>query len=132
MIRESGTSKRPDSDNRKPANRSGVTLAKTRAKGDPKKPREVLAGKPLFLTPQRNGDVMQIVKVLGVNDDVTTCECCGRTGLKKTVVLDVEGSQLHYGTQCAAKKLRFGMGAKYSAHKIESVVKTFKGVVWTV
>jgi len=49
VIRESGTSKRPDSDNRKPANRSGVTLAKTRAKGDPKKPREVLAGKPLLV-----------------------------------------------------------------------------------
>lgn len=131
MIRESGTSKRPDSDNRKPANRSGGQLEQT-ARGRPQGKREVLAGKPLFLTPQRNGDVMQIVKVLGVNDDVTTCECCGRTGLKKTVVLDVEGSQLHYGTQCAAKKLRFGMGAKYSAHKIESVVKTFKGVVWTV
>lgn len=49
MIREAGTSKEPASDNRKPANRSGVTLAKTRAKGDPKKPREVLAGKPLLV-----------------------------------------------------------------------------------
>lgn len=60
------------------------------------------------------------VKILGINDDVTTCECCGRAGLKKTVVLDfVEGKGIvHYGTACAAKSLRFGAGAKKTATKI--------------
>lgn len=60
------------------------------------------------------------VKILGINDDVTTCECCGRAGLKKTVVLDfVEGKGIvHYGTACAAKSLRFGAGAKMTKTKI--------------
>lgn len=60
------------------------------------------------------------VKILGINDDVTTCECCGRAGLKKTVVLDfVEGNGIvHYGTACAAKSLRFGAGAKKTPTKI--------------
>ena len=61
------------------------------------------------------------VKFLGVNDDVTTCECCGRSGLKKTVVLDIgDGNLVHYGTQCAANKLRFGhqYGAKSSVGRL--------------
>jgi len=35
-----------------------VTLAKTRAKGDPKKPREVLAGKPLLVYSELHGDAV--------------------------------------------------------------------------
>lgn len=83
--------------------------------------------------------MMSLVKILGINDDVTTCECCGRAGLKKTVVLDMDGSQVHYGTQCAAKTLRFGAGATKSPVKIEAEAKlaaanssyAFKGAVWT-
>ena len=68
---------------------------------------------------------MKTVKILGINDDVTTCECCGRAGLKKTVVLELGdcGSQVHYGTQCAAKTLRFGAGAKLTATKLEAEAK---------
>ena len=60
------------------------------------------------------------VTILGVNDDVTTCECCGRAGLKKTVVLDLGGEDgvVHYGSQCAAKSLRFGAGARMAPAKI--------------
>lgn len=48
------------------------------------------------------------MRILGINDEVTTCECCGRTDLKCTVVLtDDEGmSELRFGRQCAAKALR--------------------------
>lgn len=45
-------------------------------------------------------------KILGINDEVTTCECCGRTNLKKTVVLGTEHGEVRYGTACAAKALR--------------------------
>lgn len=48
--------------------------------------------------------------VLGTTDEVTECERCGRTDLKKTVVLDAldaEGNQTgsisHYGTDCGAR-----------------------------
>lgn len=46
-------------------------------------------------------------KVAGLSDD-DTCECCGRTNLKRVVVLEVfiEGQSLHefvkFGTTCAA------------------------------
>lgn len=48
-------------------------------------------------------------KILGITNDVTTCECCGRTDLKRTVVIghtDADGNVtdiLHYGTNCAAR-----------------------------
>jgi hypothetical protein len=48
---------------------------------------------------------MEMIKILGINDDVTTCECCGRTNLKKTVVLETDSGEKHYGTQCAATAL---------------------------
>ena len=63
---------------------------------------------------------MKAVKMLGINDEVTTCECCGKTNLKKTVVLSIDGAQVHYGTQCASRAFRFGRGAcKLTARKIE-------------
>jgi hypothetical protein len=30
------------------------------------------------------------VKVLGVNDDRSSCQCCGREGLKRVVWLEIE------------------------------------------
>lgn len=45
-------------------------------------------------------------KLLGINDDVTTCECCGRAGLKCTVALESETTGIvHYGRDCAGKAL---------------------------
>ena len=42
-------------------------------------------------------------KILGINDEVTTCECCGKSGLKRTVVLGSDSGELRYGTACAAR-----------------------------
>lgn len=48
-------------------------------------------------------------RVQGVTDDITTCECCGREGLKRTVrliELDADGADVdavYYGTDCAAR-----------------------------
>ena len=48
-----------------------------------------------------------IYKVVGITDDVTTCEHCGKKNLKKTVVLrDREsGDEIFVGTSCAAMML---------------------------
>ena len=52
-------------------------------------------------------------KILGITDEVTTCDCCGRINLKRTVVLgvmDCDGTvtdEVHYGTECAAQALRW-------------------------
>ncbi|MFG2986167.1 hypothetical protein ACGFYQ_33785 [Streptomyces sp. NPDC048258] len=47
--------------------------------------------------------------IKGITDDCTTCECCGRTNLKRTVALaplDADGNEdgepAYYGTSCAA------------------------------
>jgi len=48
------------------------------------------------------------MKVLGINNEVTTCECCGRTNLKRTVVLATAGGEVRYGTECAAKAMKCG------------------------
>lgn len=84
---------------------------------------------------------MANAKLLGINDDVTTCECCGKSGLKKTVVIELGdcGSMVHYGTQCAAKLLRFGAGARKTPKQVEMEAKytetgsfnAFAGTIFT-
>ncbi|WP_338704383.1 hypothetical protein V2W30_41405 (plasmid) [Streptomyces sp. Q6] len=52
--------------------------------------------------------------IKGVVDDTDTCECCGRTNLKRVVALmpldadgNEEGDVSYYGTSCAATALRW-------------------------
>jgi hypothetical protein len=51
-------------------------------------------------------------RLLGVDDDVTTCEHCGRKNLKRTVVLsqiDEDGDEVavvRFGCDCAARAMR--------------------------
>ena len=41
-------------------------------------------------------------KVLGITDEVTTCDCCGKKNLKCTVALEDEaGEVVYYGRDCA-------------------------------
>ena len=49
-------------------------------------------------------------KVLGISDEVTVCECCGRTNLKKTVVLSNGDGEVRYGTECAARAMKIKKG----------------------
>lgn len=42
------------------------------------------------------------IKIKGITDEVNTCECCGRTNLKSTVVLEINESVVHFGSLCAA------------------------------
>lgn len=42
---------------------------------------------------------------LGISDEVTTCECCGKKRLKCTVALDKAGETVFYGRDCAGAAL---------------------------
>lgn len=44
-------------------------------------------------------------KILGITDDQTTCDCCGKTNLKRVVALEIEGQVVKFGTTCAARAL---------------------------
>lgn len=46
-------------------------------------------------------------KFLGITDEVTTCDCCGRVDLKATTVLEraEDGVIVHFGSQCGARAL---------------------------
>lgn len=46
------------------------------------------------------------MKLLGLSDEILTCECCGRTDLKCTMVIESEsGGVVYYGRDCAATVL---------------------------
>jgi hypothetical protein len=51
---------------------------------------------------------MMKYEYLGTTDEVTTCDCCGKTNLKNTVVIrDLDtGEDLYFGVSCAAKALK--------------------------
>jgi hypothetical protein len=65
-----------------------------------------------------------MVKVLGVTDEVTTCELCGKSKLKCTVVIDLgDGSEpVHYGRDCAGM-VKYG---KKSSGNTAKVVREFE------
>jgi hypothetical protein len=46
-------------------------------------------------------------KMIGISDEVLECEYCGKTDLKKTIVLeDTESGEIcYYGSECASKAL---------------------------
>jgi hypothetical protein len=48
-----------------------------------------------------------LVKFMGTTDDVTTCDCCGRSNLKSTVALSIdEADPVYFGVACAAHALK--------------------------
>lgn len=50
-------------------------------------------------------------KYVGISDD-DTCEKCGKTNLKRVIVLNIEGDTVRYGTDCAARALMGDNSAK--------------------
>lgn len=49
---------------------------------------------------------MATARFLGTTDDVTTCDCCGRTNLKSTVAISIDDADpVYYGVTCAAHAL---------------------------
>ncbi len=59
-------------------------------------------------------------RVDGISDEVTTCECCGRTNLRRTVALSLDGESdpVYFGRDCAARALR-GVGHRVAGKDIE-------------
>lgn len=45
-----------------------------------------------------------MTKALGITDEVTTCDCCGKADLKCTVAIELDDGQIvHYGRTCARR-----------------------------
>lgn len=45
-----------------------------------------------------------MARALGITDSVTTCDCCGKANLARTVAMELDsGEVVHYGTTCAAR-----------------------------
>lgn len=66
---------------------------------------------------------MKSLKVLGVNGDRDTCACCGKTGLKRVVWLEIDGGEpVHYGTVCAARAA--GLSRRFTSSQTSAVVRT--------
>lgn len=61
-------------------------------------------------------------RVVGIDDEVTTCEHCGKPNLKCTVAMEHEdtGEIVRYGRDCAARALQSRIGGKtLTADKME-------------
>lgn len=57
-------------------------------------------------------------KILGTDDAVNTCDCCGKTNLKSTVIVEVDGDVLHYGAVCATRH------TKLTAREIKAAIQS--------
>ncbi len=44
-----------------------------------------------------------MINIIGYTDSVNKCDCCGKTELKGTYCVEVEGVELYYGSVCAFK-----------------------------
>jgi hypothetical protein len=42
-------------------------------------------------------------RIIAFTDSVNECECCGKTGLKGTYCIELNGEELYYGSVCAFK-----------------------------
>ena len=64
-------------------------------------------------------------RFMGINDNESTCVCCGKKGLKRVVwLLDLDGDDdaLHYGTTCAAHLLSRSSGDKPTVAQAEKIL----------
>lgn len=50
-----------------------------------------------------------MIKIIGYDDSVHSCDCCGKTNLKSTVLVSVDGVLMNYGSICATRNT--GMSA---------------------
>ena len=77
------------------------------------------------------------MNILGTTEEITVCGCCGKSGLKKTIVIEMESSEiLYYGTVCAAyatgqdvKKVKETLAVIESESKMLKKFETLKGDV---
>ena len=75
----------------------------------------------------RQGDTA--MKVLGFSDEVTDCDCCGRSNLSGTFGVETDaGDVLHYGSVCLNKVYgkKLGTAIKFEAKAISRL----QSVTW--
>lgn len=71
-------------------------------------------------------------KILGTDDSVNACECCGKSNLKFTVVVELNGEIMHYGSVCATRHTGKTPGAinreikAVEAAKLDAAMREFK------
>jgi hypothetical protein len=74
---------------------------------------------------------MNAATLIAVTDDSHTCDCCGKTNLKRVAVLQLaDGSVVRYGRDCAARKLGKVIGKAIDT-KVEEVntLNTIKSLI---
>jgi uncharacterized protein (UPF0264 family) len=47
----------------------------------------------------------ETIRFLGWTDEVNACDLCGKTGLKSTAAIEIDGEIVYYGCDCAARFL---------------------------
>ena len=68
------------------------------------------------------------MNVLGITDERTECECCGKTNLKCTVAIeDSEGTGniVYFGRDCASRKIH-GNNKSGNVKAVESLAKAIE------
>jgi hypothetical protein len=73
-------------------------------------------------------------KMIAINDDTSTCECCGKSNLKRVVTIEnVEtGEVVRYGVDCAAKAMKIKKAeATYQADVLDTI-KRWQGKGFTI
>lgn len=56
-------------------------------------------------------------KIIGFTDKVNECDCCGKTELKGTYCISIEGNEFYYGSTCSSNTI------KVSSDEIKKKVK---------
>lgn len=65
------------------------------------------------------------MKALGTDDSITNCDCCGKSGLKFTVIIEMDDGEIaHYGQVCARRntgKDQRTITSEINAHKAAKI-----------
>lgn len=69
------------------------------------------------------------MKVLGFTDEVTVCDCCGKSNLSGTFGIETDGGEIvHYGSVCVNKV--YGAKKGKQIRSLARHVQTVKSVSW--
>lgn len=58
--------------------------------------------------------------ILGIDDSINTCDCCGKSKLKSTVIVEVNSEIFHYGSTCASRNTGLDVKAGLKLAKLQN------------
>lgn len=68
-------------------------------------------------------------KIIGFTDKINECDCCGKTELKGTYCISIDGNEFYYGSTCASNTINISSDEiKKEVKKIE-LEKSIKEMV---